>query len=91
MKKILMYIMVATSLLACNESKKDGWSDEDKRKSIENLNDEFFKVSGIGDKKQDYIDCFLENIEKNYDSYEEAEKDPTVTLKIADYCLNKVR
>lgn len=90
MKKLILFVATAALIVSCNSSKKGAWSDEDKKKA----NDEMKKVGSsldmLGDKKQVFIDCYLEKIEDNYDNFEAANKDQKGCEKQATSCMQEV-
>jgi len=90
MKKIITLVASLAFLVACNGSKKGAWSDEDKKKA----NDEIKKVESsldvLGDKKQVYIDCYLDKIEDGYENFDAANKDQKGCEKFAMDCVKEI-
>lgn len=89
MKYIFYSIAVSAMLVSCSGSKKGAWSDDDKKKA----NDEMKKVESsldiLGDKKQQFIDCYLDKIEDNYDNFDAANKDEKGCSKLATDCMKE--
>jgi hypothetical protein len=90
MKKIFYTIAVAAMIVSCSGSKKGAWSEDDKKKA----NDEMKKIGTsldmLGEKKQVFIDCYLEKIEDNYDNFDAANKDEKGCAKHASTCMQEI-
>jgi len=76
-KKIIWLLIIFVTLIAfynCKDgSKKGQWTESDKQKFNSQL--ESVDLSALGEYKSQMIDCYLNKIEENYTSYEEADKD----------------
>ncbi len=90
MKKIVMMVAAVAFLVACNGSKKGAWSEEDKQKAKDEVKKVEASLDVLGDKKQDYIDCYLEKIEDNYDNFDAANKDQKGCEKYAMDCVQDI-
>ena len=77
-------------LVACNGSKKGAWSDDDKKRANEEIKKVESKLDILGDKKQGYIDCYLDKLENNYENFDAANKDAKGCEKHAMDCLNDI-
>ena len=92
MKKLIYTGLLAVAFLAsCGESSVAGaWSDADKAA----MDAEVKKVEGdldaLGDKKQDFIDCYTEKVEAEYDNFTEANSDVEGCKKLAMDCATSV-
>ncbi len=75
MKKYYLYSIVSFFVISCSNSEKGSWSDEDKTHAKEDLQKVGAALDVLGDRKEVFIDCYLEKIEENYPSYEDAKKD----------------
>lgn len=67
---------------------KGNWSEEDKTKA----NDAVDKVKAdleviLGDQAQGYIDCYLEKVENEYDSFASADSDKEGCEQLAKECM----
>ncbi|MFM7682156.1 MAG: hypothetical protein ACKO7P_05350 [Bacteroidota bacterium] len=89
MKYFFYSIALSAMLVSCSGSKKGAWSDDDKKKA----NDEIKKVESsldiLGDKKQKFIDCYLEKVEDNYDNFDAANIDEKGCEKLAIDCMKE--
>jgi hypothetical protein len=90
MKKVLMMVAAVAFLVACNGSKKGAWSDEDKQKAKDEVKKVEASLDVLGDKKQAYIDCYLDKIEDNYDNFDAANKDQKGCEKHAMDCVKDI-
>lgn len=91
MKKVILSAIVATALLSScgGGSSKGNWSDSDK----ELFDAEMEKIEGsldaFGDNKQDFLDCYYENLEENYANFTEANSDVEGCKKLAQDCAEE--
>lgn len=85
-----MLIVAVAFLVACNGSKKGAWSDADKKQAKDELKNIEASLGILGDKKQAYIDCYLNKIEDNYESFDAAQKDNNGCGKIFVECMDNV-
>lgn len=77
-------------LVACNQSKKGDWNDEDKQKAKDEMAKVESQLSVLGDKKDVFINCYLEKVEDNYTNFEEANKDQPGCTKLATECAGEL-
>ncbi len=92
MKKIILSAVVAAAVLtSCGgASTKGNWSDADKEKANEAVAEIDSELDVFGDKKQDFIDCYLEKVEDNYDDFATADADLDGCSKLAEECAEEV-
>jgi hypothetical protein len=90
MKKVLMMVAAVAFLVACNGSKKGAWSDEDKQKAKDEVKKAEASLDVLGDKKQAYVDCYLDKIEDNYENFDAANKDQKGCEKHAMDCVQDI-
>lgn len=87
-----MTALVATTMLvSCGEvSEKGNWNEEDKKKADDAIAEIDGELDAFGDKKQEFIDCYLEKVEANYDNFASADSDLSGCEKLAEECVNEV-
>lgn len=90
MKKYYLYITVSFFVISCNKSEKGSWSDEDKTHAKEDLQKVGAALDVLGDRKGVFIDCYLEKIEDNYPSYDDAKKDKEGCDEQVANCMQQV-
>ena len=91
MKKVLMMILAVAFLVACNGSVKGAWSDEDKQKVIDEVNNVESTLDFLlGNKKDSYVNCYLEKLENNYEDFDAAYEDKKGCEKHAVDCMQDV-
>lgn len=66
------------------------WSYEDKQKAYEAIEEIEDQLDVFGDKKQDFIDCYLGRIEDNYSSFASADADLDGCSALAEQCASEV-
>ena len=82
-------ILMAVVLFSCGPaSKKGDWNDKDKEKYLKEV--ESVDLSKFGDKKQEWIDCYLQKLEANFDSYKASSEDKATCEKLALECNDDV-
>jgi len=79
---LLTMLLLAT---ACNSSTKGNWSDADKKKFREEMN-EVEELANFGKNKSAWIECYLRKCEANYSSMHEADQDEEGVKKLALEC-----
>ena len=89
MKYIFYSIAVTAMLVSCSGSKKGAWSDEDKKKADDEMQKVGSSLDILGDKKEVFIDCYLEKIEDNYDKCDAANTDEKGCAKLASDCMKE--
>lgn len=95
MKKSILTVFIFTMFLAscatsAGVSKKGNWSAEDKKKAQAEIAEVDSDLDVFGDKKQDFIDCYLEKIENNYKDFKTADSDLDGCTKHAEQCAKEV-
>jgi len=83
---ILIMAIVLTSFIlsSCGGSVKGKWSKADKEKFTKEMDKA--DLSGFGENKAKWIDCYYSKVEANYSSFDEANKDTVDTQKFATEC-----
>lgn len=71
-------------------SKKGNWNAEDKAKADAAIAAVDSDLDAFGDKKQDFIDCYLQKIEANYKNFNSADSDLDGCSKLAEKCAKEV-
>lgn len=79
-----------TSAPAGEMSTKGNWSATDKEKANAAVAAIDSQLAAFGDKKQDFIDCYLQKVEDNYNSFDEANVDLEGCSSLAESCANEV-
>lgn len=80
--------LAALVLSSCNSSKKGEWSEADKsafHKAIATVD-----LTSLGDKKEKWIECYLEKVEANYASFLSANGDEEGCKAFALICNDEV-
>lgn len=92
MRKVILSAVVAAALLtSCGGgSTKGNWSEADKAKADAAVAEIDSDLDVFGDKKQDFIDCYLEKVEDNYDNFAAADSDLDGCSKLAEDCAKEV-
>ncbi len=92
MKKLIYTGLLAVAFLAsCGEgSTKGAWSDADKASMTAEIEKVDGDLDALGDKKQDFIDCYTEKVEASYDNFTEANADVEGCKKLATDCATSV-
>jgi hypothetical protein len=91
MKNVLMMISTVAFLVACDGSEKGAWSDEDKQKVIDEVKNVESTLDFIlGNKKEAYVNCYLEKLENNYEDFDAAYEDKEGSEKYAVDCMQDV-
>lgn len=75
MKLTLIFIFTGILLSANAQSTVGNWSKKDKRKANKVVKAIDKELDVLGDQKQAYIDCYLEKVENNYESFQAADSD----------------
>jgi hypothetical protein len=91
MKKSFIIVVSILLLTACGQtSKKGAWNKEDKDRANKEIKKVEADLSILGDKKQAYIDCYLEKLENNYDNFSAADTDEKGCEKLAIDCATEL-
>lgn len=93
MKKLqsTFWVMVALAALVaggCNSSKKGEWSEADKEKFHKAM--ETVDLTSLGDKKEKWIECYLDKVQANYPSFLSANSDEEGCKSYALICNDEV-
>ena len=90
MKKLTLVLPLFVLLFSCNQSKKGAWNEEDKQRAQEEIAKIEGELTALGDKKDDFINCYLEKVEDNYDNFEAADNDEPGCTKLATECASQL-
>ena len=103
MKNGIFLILALVLLTACEnstdskeekidfvESKKGAWSDADKQSGREYITGTPEQSNKLGKYKQEFIDCFVEKVEANYSSFDDAKSNDSVCEILAYECANEI-
>ncbi|CAG5081079.1 hypothetical protein [Parvicella tangerina] len=94
MKQLVFSTILAGVLLtSCSgvSSKKGDWSKSDKEKAHKAIAEIDKELSDhYGDQKQDFIDCYLEKVENNYEDFATANADVDGCTKLAEQCSTEI-
>lgn len=75
-------------LASCGGSSKGNWSEDDKAKAQEAVEEVKADLEVmLGEKAEDYINCYLEKVENEYDNFEAADSDREGCEKLAKECM----
>jgi len=89
MKKMyLALVIIGLVLVSCGGSEKGAWSDDDKELARAEVST--VDLSFLGDKKDKYIDCYLNKVEQNYESFDAANGDEAGCTKLAEECAKEI-
>ena len=88
MKSIFITIL-SLSILSCG-SKKGSWTDEDKKKASEYVKKSEGSLEFLGTSKQEFIDCYLEKVEKKYENFDESTSDSRGTDSLTASCFVEI-
>lgn len=72
-----------------NGSVKGTWSEVDKQKFRNDMN-AVKELDSFGDKKSEWIECYLSKCEAKYDSFYKANQDEPGVTTIAESCTNEI-
>ena len=89
MKKIIFITTLSLSIFSCG-SKKGSWTEEDKKKASEYIKKSEGSLEFLGTSKQEFIDCYLEKVEKKYDNFDESTADSKGTDSLTASCFVEI-
>lgn len=89
MKKIIFITTISLSVLSCG-SKKGSWTDEDKKKASDYIKNSEGSLEFLGTSKQEFIDCYLDKVEKKYDNFDESTSDSRGTDSLTASCFVEI-
>jgi hypothetical protein len=89
-KKIIVSFSFLFLLFSCSGSKKGAWSKEDKIKAKSHIQESGVALEFLGPNKQQFMDCYLDKIEKKYDNFNESLSDTKGSDEIAASCLEEI-
>lgn len=91
MKKIIFLASFVAILASCAAgSSKGKWNAEDKEKAQAAVKSVDSQLSALGDKKETFVNCYLEKVENNYDNFAEADKDIEGCKTLATECMTEI-
>ena len=87
---LLAVVIFASLLISCNDSVKGKWSESD----IQNFHSDMKSVDEdlavFGEKKGEWIECYLSKCEAKYSSYLDADSDEAGCEEIAIKCTEDI-
>jgi hypothetical protein len=89
MKKIILLTAVVLILISCG-SKKGSWTEEDKKKASDYIKKSEGSLEFLGTSKEEFIDCYLEKVEKKYDNFDESTADSKGTDSLTASCFVEI-
>lgn len=89
MKSIFFITILSLSILSCG-SKKGSWTEEDKKKASDYIKKAEGSLEFLGTSKQEFIDCYLEKVEKKYDNFDESTSDSRGTDSLTASCFVEI-
>ncbi|MBM3185634.1 MAG: hypothetical protein FJZ67_04980 [Bacteroidetes bacterium] len=89
MKNIIFITTISLSIFSCG-SKKGSWTEEDKKKASDYIKKSEGSLEFLGTSKQDFIDCYLEKVEKKYDDFDESTTDARGTDSLTASCFVEI-
>ena len=89
MKKIIFITTLSLSIFSCG-SKKGSWTEEDKKKASDHIKKSEGSLEFLGTSKQEFIDCYLEKVEKKYDNFDESTADSKGTDSLTASCFVEI-
>ena len=87
MKNVFFVLLVGLFFVSCNGSKKGSWSEKDKKKALDYIKQTEGSLEFLGTSKQEFIDCYLEKVEKKYDNFDESTADSKGTDSLTASCF----
>ena len=93
MKKFILPLAAALGIIltSCGEgSEKGNWSEEDREKFDEVMEENAGSLEAMGDLKEEFIECYYEKLEANYENFEEADGDIEGAKKYAQECTEEL-
>ena len=91
MKKLIFAASAALLIVSCgNSSVKGAWNKEDMDKANQEIKSVDADLKVLGDKKQAYIDCYLQKLENNYENFQAADSDEKGCEKLAVECASEL-
>lgn len=85
----LLTIFITLVIAACSGSVKGKWSEEDRRSFYADM-EAVEELDNFGDRRKDFIECYLNKAEANYSSYFLADLDEEGCEKLALECGQQV-
>lgn len=89
MKKIIFITTLSLAVFSCG-SKKGSWTDEDKKKASDYVKKSEGSLEFLGTSKQEFIDCYLDKVEKKYDNFDESTSDSRGTDSLTASCFVEI-
>jgi hypothetical protein len=87
MKNLFFVLLVGFFFVSCNGSKKGSWSEKDKKKALDYIKRTEGSLEFLGTSKQQFIDCYLEKVEKKYDNFDASTADSKGTDSLTASCF----
>lgn len=89
MKKIIFITTLSLTIFSCG-SKKGSWTEEDKKKASDYIKKSEGSLEFLGTSKQEFIDCYVDKVEKKYDSFDESTADSKGTDSLTASCFVEI-
>lgn len=93
MKKFILPLAAALGIIltSCGDgSEKGNWSEEDREKFDEVMEENAGSFEAMGDLKDEFIECYYDKLEANYENFEEADGDLEGAKKYAQECTEEL-
>jgi len=86
---LALFILFIVILYGCNaRSKKGQWSESDKKRFYKEMGR--IDLSGLGEYKAKWLECYLKKAETNYSSFHDANSDEKGVKNLALECVNEI-
>lgn len=90
MKNIFYILTLVFLITSCNSSTKGNWSASDKKRALDAAN-EVMVQEGASSENTDFLkNCFLEKVEQQFNSLDEANEDVAGLNKVTEECLQEL-
>jgi hypothetical protein len=89
MKKIILIAAVFCTTISCG-SKKGAWSEEDKTKARNYIKQSEGSLDFLGNKKEQFVQCYLEKVENTYENFDDANADTKGCDNLTANCLGEI-
>ncbi len=89
MKNLILITILSFSIFSCG-SKKGSWTNEDKQKAIDFIKQSEGSLEFLGSSKQQFIDCYLEKVEKTYENFQDSKSDSKGSDSLTASCFVEI-
>lgn len=73
-----------------SDSQKGAWTEQDKQLLKDKFAEAAYKIDTLGEKKQEFIDCYFEKLEQNYKSFAQANSDFEGCVHYCKECYQQI-